>query len=863
MIEVLRPDNNDTLLESAEVEVVDQFVHSFDQIDETAFSRIGGKAVNLVKLRRAGFPVPPGYCITTDVHNYYLENERLPDGLIAEITKVKNILGGKIAIRSSANCEDGPELSMAGVFQSCYIFKDVEIESAVEQIFRQSRSEEVAQFMAMYGKSTDDVKMGLIIQELIEPEIAGVIYTGVNGDDLLIQYVDGFGASLVSGETQGSTILAEKDGTILQSTGFESRPLLPSTIRQISHNSHAIENLFPGAPQDIEFAYQDGIVYILQARTLAADLRKVDLKETPEECLEATKRKLRQLVAKEKQELGTKTAIFSDANYSELLPKPTEMDIGVYMYVWGGSDGIPGAKQIGHSEMGYLVGDEAIGIINYIDGRTYSSIVRYAAIYHIGFPETKEEYFSTLVNEYLDAVQEDPGKGSYPQMGLFLQDPTLEDLQVRYEDRAEEYSQIYQKFAARMHGFADEFISQFYTKRLPEITDFIKIMQGVDLNSMTNEQLLSHSIGILEHIRTNSFVDFVKAARLGFYYSQRLQDLLKQRLGVESDKAQEMYSRLNQGLDGSAITEANIALAQASSDEEALVIARELVGHFSTGEMLEIRHRPLRDVPEALEAYVKGIRQTGHYKEDFERQKEARLKAQQSLLADLPSQERQELEKVIQSSQTYMALRETVKYFITKEYLLLRDTLELLGNRFGLESGDIYFLYPRELPNLVANPQSMLHLIESRKQSFKNYEELDLPHVIRESDIEKLCSKAENISDFTEATGKFLAEGPQVEGTIVNLDEFESLDEASIVIGQYRERDIPIILVATQMNLSHDPFIARASGLVIENAGIVAHGAQRARELGKGAIGGIKSKQLKTGVKVLFDPMTRSIKKIE
>src|SRR6266571_1900065 len=841
------------------------FVRSFDLIDNASTSPIGGKAANLVLLRRAGLPVPAGYCIPTDAHEFYLENGKLSDGLITEIARVKSALGGKIALRSSANCEDGTELSMAGVFQSHYVYDDAKISHAVEHIFQQSRSKEVEQFLALHGKSAQDVKMGLIVQELIEPETAGVIYTGIHGNDLLIQYIDGFGATLVDGQTQGSSILVNKDNIILHSTGFEMRPLSSNTITQLADYSRTIEHLFPDIPQDIEFAYRDGTVHILQTRTLTADLGKVDLKEkeTPQDTLEATKYKLRQLVAKEREEMGTPTAIFSDGNYSELLPKPKEMDIGLYMYVWGGSDGIPGATQLGRWEMGYKEEKEAIGVIHYIGGRAYFSLGRYAAMYHIGFPETKEEYFSTLVPEYLDAVQKDPQKGSYPQMGLFLQDPTREDLRARFGDRAETYYQTYLTHAERMRGFADQFLSQFYRERLPETTDFMREMQSIDVKSMTNEQLLHHGIGVLEHIRTSSYVDFVKAARLGLYYSQRLQDVLQQKLGIEKDTSQKMYSKLNQGLDGSAITDANIAIAEALSEEEAMQIAQQLVGHFSTGEMLEIRHQPLRDVPDALQNYVQGIRQTGQYKEQFQRQREARLQAQQALLAGLPEQERPELANVLQSSQTYMALRETTKYLFTKEYLLLRDTLEVLERRLGLETGDIYYIYPRELPHLVAQPQSMLHLIRSRKQAFKNYEELDMPAVIRESDIENLSLKKENNANFTEATGKFLAEGPHVEGVVVNIDEFDNGEAVSQEMKKYQEQEIPIILVATQMNLSHDPFIAQASGLVIENAGIVAHGAQRARELGKGAIGGVKSKLLKNGMSVSFDPGTRSIRKIE
>ncbi len=78
----------------------------------------------------------------------------------------------------------------------------------------------------------------------------------------------------------------------------------------------------------------------------------------------------------------------------------------------------------------------------------------------------------------------------------------------------------------------------------------------------------------------------------------------------------------------------------------------------------------------------------------------------------------------------------------------------------------------------------------------------------------------------------------------------------------YREQKIPIILAAKQLTLIHDPLIAAAAGLSIENCGIVAHGAQRARELGIGAIGGIRSKKLKTGMRVSYDPKEKLIRNL-
>jgi phosphohistidine swiveling domain-containing protein len=834
-------------------------VYSFENVNSLIASKIGSKAANLAKLKNAGFPVPPGYCITEDAYVDFIKNNKISDKLIDEIKKLKSSLGGAIAIRSSANCEDGAELSMAGVFESKYVYADEDIPGAIERIYLQAQSQDVERFMALHGKPHADIRMGLIIQQLIEPDASGVIYTNVNGCCSLIQYIKGFGASLADGIAHGAAILAAPDGSVEQSVGW----LLPANIiKALLYHSNKIEALFPGASQDIEFAYKKNNIYILQARPLTTDLGTVDLQETPDECLEATKNKIRELIAKEKLEMGTPTAIFSDANYSELLPRPTAMDIGLYTYIFTGSDGIPGATQRARSEMGYQNENEAIGIITCIGGRTYFSVARNAALYHIGFPETKQEYFSTLVTEYLKSVEEDPVKGGYPQMGLYLQDPTLEELQNRYGERAEEYFDVYRKFSNKMGAFADAFIHHFNEVERSNISEYIQRIDSKNIEQYSAEALTSECLEIMEHLRTITCVCFVKAARLGFYYSQRLSTLLQQHCGMTKDKSIEMFSRLTQGLDGSAITEANIAIVMAKTEIGASKVARDLIGHYSTGEMLEIRHTRLMDDPGALLAYVKGIRQSGNYIENFENQKSERIKTQESILNSLSEPHRSELTHVINSAQTYMALRETAKYLVVKEYSLIKNRLESLEKTLNLGKGDIYFFFPRELSELAASPKSLKHLVRSRRQSFDNHTCFEMPSIIRELDIDSICLKRDNDEEFGEATGRFLAEGPKHEGVIVNVDQCKTLDEVSITISYYRNKNIPVIIAATQLNLSHDPVIALASGLVIENAGIVSHGAQRARELGKGAIGGIKSARLKTGTRVIFDPSSRSLQRV-
>jgi len=845
--------------ESEEYEKIGEsdYLIPFSEITTRQEPLIGGKARNLAFLARSGLPVPDGSCIPITVHHFYRENHSLPEGLVKDILDLKKKLGGKVAIRSSATFEDGTDLSMAGVFSSHYISDDNDVEVAIRSIYRQAESPEVVEYLRVNSVDERDAEMGIVVQQLIEPDCAGVLYTKINGTGVLVQYVRGFGERLVDGKTHGaSLLLAKRSGMVEQSSGYSHTSISPRIVKKVYELGNEIEFLYGDSAQDVEFAIQDENVYILQSRPMTRVLENIELEESPLDTLEATKEKFKEIAESEKKRLGTEQVILSDSNFSELLPHPTEMDIGIFSYIFTGSDGIPGAIQLGRREMGYHIDDSSIGYMHYVGGRPYFSIAGDALTYYMGIPETRREYLDTLVTEYLRAIEEDPDKGNYPEIGLYLQDPGLNDLVSRYGEKAQVYSEIYQEFISDIERQADIFASEYSSRRM--IRSQSKLEQdGIDNASV--KDLVEQSEVILEHMRTVSCVDFVKAARLGFYYSQRMLSELR-KVGIENEI--EVFAQLTQGLEGSEITEVNIGLARAESDEAAYEMASGLIGHYSTEEMLEIRHPRLKDNEEAMTAYVDGIRRTD-YERLFYEQKVSRGEAELDFLEKVDLENIDHVVSVMRSAQRYLALRETVKYDFVKEYALLRERLEQLGEKLGFKGGDIYFVYPRELRSFVDDQKGMVPLIFARKQAFENYSHLSLPAVIREQDINLLTLNSEVEGEFIEAKGKFLSGGSAVEGVIVNIGDFEDSEQLEEVLMGYRLAGTPVILAAVQINLGHDQYIAEASGIIIQNAGITSHGAQRARELGTGAIGGIRVKKLKTGIRVRFDPATMEVRKIE
>src|SRR5690349_12936788 len=60
-------------------------VLSFTQIGRSDLALAGGKGANLGEMTRAGFPVPPGFCVTTAAYRLFLAGHPDVAGLFASL----------------------------------------------------------------------------------------------------------------------------------------------------------------------------------------------------------------------------------------------------------------------------------------------------------------------------------------------------------------------------------------------------------------------------------------------------------------------------------------------------------------------------------------------------------------------------------------------------------------------------------------------------------------------------------------------------------------------------------------------------------------------------------------------------------
>jgi len=215
--------------------------------------RFGGKAANLAKMLRAGLPVPNGLAVEL---NAFEKSGKLKDETVQEINKL--LTTNKLyAVRSSALAEDAEGASWAGQFETFLDTKSADIVSKIEECHNSTKTRAKA-YASDKGKNTFNI--AVVVQEMIKPEYAGVLFTKepVSGADKLVtEYIKGIGEELVSGRADPSRLVLTSGEKI--NTPFDANIL--------ADLAHRVENLF-GSPQDIEWAWADGKMWLVQARPI-------------------------------------------------------------------------------------------------------------------------------------------------------------------------------------------------------------------------------------------------------------------------------------------------------------------------------------------------------------------------------------------------------------------------------------------------------------------------------------------------------------------------------------------------------------------------------------------------------------------
>ncbi len=301
--------------------------------EEITLETAGGKGMNLARLTRAGFAVPPGFIIATDAYREFVSANRWLPAILAGVTELSAedagalerssaqiraaFSAGKmpeelelairgayaelgstpVAVRSSATAEDLPDLSFAGQ-QDTYL-NVIGQEQLLEAVIYGWASLWTARAIGYRIRNEIDHRqaaLAVVVQNMIQSEVSGVLFTAnpLTGlrSETVIDATLGLGEALVSGQVEPDhyvvdtlnqhiltrTLGAKKVSTrgktgggveLIEEDAEVQQALSDKHILEVAEIGQQIQNEYH-FPQDIEWAVAEDTLYVLQSRPITS-----------------------------------------------------------------------------------------------------------------------------------------------------------------------------------------------------------------------------------------------------------------------------------------------------------------------------------------------------------------------------------------------------------------------------------------------------------------------------------------------------------------------------------------------------------------------------------------------------------------
>jgi len=246
-----------------------EYIAELEKGEELGNDMVGAKALNLSILKNNDFNVPYAHFVTTPAHDHYKEKGDLPSIDFYQLN-----LPEKVSVRSSATVEDSKKASFAGMFDTFLNVTNEKIKDSIIGCYESAEGRGVKIYMRDMNIS-GPVKMGVILQEMIDPDTAGIIFTkspiGLCKDSLQIDVVEGLCDKLTLGSATPDTYCFNRENGSPLSKRLKDKEYGPilryKQVQDLFKVSMEIEKLFD-YPQDIEFAISGDDIFILQSRPI-------------------------------------------------------------------------------------------------------------------------------------------------------------------------------------------------------------------------------------------------------------------------------------------------------------------------------------------------------------------------------------------------------------------------------------------------------------------------------------------------------------------------------------------------------------------------------------------------------------------
>jgi len=811
---------------------VSQYIISLNRKKASAHhvNLCGGKASNLIKLKRLGYRVSPGFVITTKAFDefinrplIYSEKEKLQFNLenCEKISRriisldfphkfthliMKNFykINGKVAVRSSMVGEDSPFKSYAGQLDTYLNIEKNQLLPAIKKCFASLFQANLCQYIDRKSGFPEDSKqnilsMAVIVQKMVDAKAAGVAFSAdpFNGRRcVIIEAAQGLGESVVRGEVNLDRYLLDESGEIVEiKSCFPNQPILKKReIHQLADSVKKIASKM-GSPQDIEWAWDGNEFFFLQTRPITS------------------------LTGKH---------VYSSKLVSDMAP-------GIVKPLFWSTNASSFTTNVFGQIFNELIGPNLIDfsrITKKIHSRVYTDVTFFGELLHrIGLPSN---FFETI-------IREEKAERTRPSLNIKLMWNLLYRITPfiwKYSRKANEIERFIKKQNLELDFFRNADWSDIPVKeKLKSFEHLIELHKKAQWNifiaalnmSIRNKMMTKMVKKHAPDVQSNDLIRGLMGLK-GLEPNRQIQKLSVKVRNLEEKVIHQLIDK----------NDREIRQTLTKTDQGKKIISEvdsflEKYGFLSPNST-NFTETPWIEDPTIIWSAIAAA--ALNPKKTFDRHViKVRLQAKDQVLKKLNWCQKIFFNRLLDSTIRYINLREQVSMLLSEDsYQMRRITLSLADHyiKDGLfkEKDDIYFLSFNELKKLAENnfkTTELKKIIELRKSELEEDSRLELDSIICGDQITP-CYKIP-LKKQTYLTGICGSSGFIHGYAYVVQDPSE-------VHKLLNENDI---LVVPYIHVGWTPLFSTIGGIVAETGGQLSHASIVAREYGLPAVVSVKN----------------------
>lgn len=762
----------------------------------------GGKAYNLFSLNIKN--TPSFFVIESSYFEEFKKNPSIEKELEKEInSKLKD--NKKYAVRSSGIDEDSDLFSFAGIHDSFLNIAKKDVLDNIKKVYQSAFSQIALDYRKKNNIQSDKILMAVMVQEMIDPNYAGVINTinpiTNNPDEIVISVIKGLGEDLVNGNKNSSDYFVNGFNYKVQGEDILNKKQIHNLIdlaRLVAKKTTSF--------QDIEFAIVKNKVFLLQARPISAYKN----------------------INPHRKTFFIDNSNIIESYYGVTTPLTFSFALDIYRQVYQAT--LKAGKV--RSKIMNSLKDSLANMLYYHEGKIYYNMKNWYRLTSI-FPFKK----STTYMENMMGVKS--ASDDYTKVSMNL----IDLIKLLF---------IFLNKVKNIDSLSEKFIDKFNQVVLPYYGKEIK-GTNLELNNL------------YQQIENNIISDFatpiINDCAVMIYFG-RLKE--KIRKSSYSNKDEILNACINNSGNVESLKSASkfVELADLiKSNQEALIDFLSL-----NGEELYQKYQALNNnITQAIEKYRYdfGPRVVNELKletitwiekpDDLYAYLSSYLKESQMNINYPPKKEIQipkEFIKLGKKAKHYIQNREQLRLKRTYIFSVVRNIFLAYGQNFYKEGviddpRDIFYLTKEEIQKGVDNPKS---LIKKRKEEEKDNQEKPIYDRINfyENGVVLPILSSNSQGDL-----KGIPSGAGIiKGKVRMMNTAKD----------YLQKDEIILTKRTDPGwISLFPL---ASGLIVEHGSMLSHSMVVAREMGLPAVVGVKNatERLKTGDRIILDGIIGEIK---